>query len=132
MHGRAAGSAPGTSTNVPPARVAGQDSSKRRYRTFRESLRSGAPMEKDGQEEHPKRGGWRYLGEYRKLVRRHTPAIVLVFVLALIGALLGLVLPYATKLVIDEALLNPALSAAEKAARLSFFGLSMVGLILLM
>ena len=106
------------------------DSSKKRYRLFRRSYRfshSTANQTPAG----ILRSGWKNLAEYRKLVGRHTGTLVLVFVLAVIAKAMGLVLPYATKWVIDGVLLNDGLARAEKHRLITMFALAMVALMLL-
>ncbi|MFH0983893.1 MAG: ABC transporter ATP-binding protein [Planctomycetota bacterium] len=114
----------------PPPEGTAHDSSKRRYQAFRKSYRQGKKPGGHGGVAGSARGGWRYLGEYRRLVRRHTRALLLVFLLTLVAMALGLVLPYATKLVIDGVLLNEARIGAEKHRWLTLFAAGMVALML--
>ncbi len=107
------------------------ESSKRRYREFRKSYRQRQQPADENDADAASRGGWRYIGEYRRVVGRHTGTLVLVFVLAFIAKALGLVLPYATKMVIDDVLLNESLSRAAQHRLLTIFALAMVALMLL-
>lgn len=122
--------APHDSEGDSPPRGAAHDSSKRRYRDFRKAYRRKAKGEPENHTNGSFWSGWRYLGEYRRLVGRHTRVLVLVFVLAAIGQLMGLVLPYATKMVINRVLMSDALARAEQLRWLTIFALSMVGLML--
>ncbi|MCP4592654.1 MAG: ABC transporter ATP-binding protein [bacterium] len=106
------------------------DSSKRRYGVFREGYRRGPAQASADASARSSWGGWRYVGEYYRLVGRQTGALALVFSLAGLAALLGLVLPYATKWVIDGVLLNPALAQAEQHRLLAWFAGTMVALML--
>jgi ATP-binding cassette subfamily B protein/subfamily B ATP-binding cassette protein MsbA len=85
-------------------------SSKQRYVQFRRDARASRtqPMEGNGRapaangglpDDRGKRGG--YFREYLAWLRPFVRTIVLVFVLALVAALLGLVLPRATMYIID-------------------------------
>ncbi len=109
------------------------DSSKRRYRQFR-SEAGTRDVAADLAVEKPqadRRTHWRYLRQYAVWLKPHKAAIVLVFALALLAAMLSLVLPYATKWVIDGVLLNDGLDRAAQSSRLMAFGLAMIGLLLL-
>jgi ATP-binding cassette subfamily B protein/subfamily B ATP-binding cassette protein MsbA len=106
------------------------DSSKGRYGAFRKAYRRKQPRPGGSHVVPSIRAGWRYVGEYHHLVRQHTWAVVLVFVLAVTAALLGLVLPYGTKVIIDDVLLDDTLQRAVQSRMLTLFALVMVGLML--
>ena len=81
-------------------------SSRQQFKQFREQFKSGnlptdfapVPDKKDRANVKPK---WSYLRFYFEWLKPYRRAIVLVFVLGLSAALLGLIPPYATKLIID-------------------------------
>ena len=126
-HGQGARTASGAP--APPGATA-HDSSKRRYREFRQSYRQNHAAPGERRAARSARGGWRYFSEYRHAVGQHTRALVLVFVLAVVASVLGLVLPYATKMIIDDILLNTHLARAEQYHRLVLFALGLVALML--
>jgi ATP-binding cassette subfamily B protein len=130
-HRRAAPPMPETPTVPPAAHAPAHDSSKRRYREFLKSYRHRLRPAGDHRVARSPWAGWRHFGEYRQLVGRLTAALVLVFVLAMIAEVLGLVLPYATKMVVDDVLLNQAMSSTDKHRWLVSFALAMGAVMLL-
>ena len=128
---RARAGARGAAAEVSAHEGTAHDTSKRRYLDFRRSYRRKQEPGSENGAAGSVLGGWRYFGEYRRLVGRHTGALVLVFSLAAVAKVLGLVLPYATKLIIDDVLLKDGMSRAEQNRLLTLFAVAMVALMLL-
>lgn len=107
------------------------DSSKKRYRAFREAKRPGdeaqAPDPQSsasaGEKARGTRPQWQqrrqYLREYRKWLWPHKGRIVVVFALALCGAGLSMILPLVTRYIIDDVLSAADVPTAEKVTRLA-------------
>ena len=113
------------------------NSSRQRASAFRREWRSGAGLQtsgdgKDGQtEKRPDREKRRhYLRQYIRWLWPYRFALLVVFLLALASAALDMVWPLAIRRIIDGALLNPTLPAAEKLRRLNVFGGLIIGLLL--
>jgi len=120
-------------------------SSKRRYRKFVEDYKRGrldesdddgdksktppdadasgdsAPADGDGK--RPEKAKRReYLREYLKWLRPHWPAVVFVFLMALITAGLEMIEPLFMRYIVDRVLLNTELDAAARLSRLHTAG----------
>ncbi len=85
-------------------------SSKKQYDEFLKKFRTdqlpandGEFADEEGKDEAAK-PRWPYLRFYFEWLKPHKTAIIFVFVLALVAATLGLVPPYATKLIVDQVL----------------------------
>ncbi len=121
-------------------------SSKHRFNEFRRRFRAGeihddedvssepqAPARGSTLAASPEKPKWSYLRFYFEWLQPFRGAIALVFVLGLTAAVLGLVPPYAAKLIIDHILrIAPdAPEAADRAAQLHLAGGVVLGLIVL-
>ncbi len=107
------------------------DTSKARYRAYRADRR--------GADDKPAKGGdrsgrtdpsdrRRYLREYFRWLKPFQGRVIAVFGLALFGALLTMVLPLATRYIIDDILAAQGPSSADKTARLLTVCLVMIAL----
>jgi len=110
-------------------------SSRKQFKQFREQFKSGnlrtdfapAPDQKEWAAVTPK---WSYLRYYFEWLKAYKRAIVLVFILGLSAALLGLIPPYATKLIIDR-ILQGDLVEGGSTSRLRMLHLAGVGVLLI-
>ena len=96
------------------------DSSKLRYIAFRQARRPSAdatPARTGTLTDGPRRRG-HYLREYRRWLWPYRGRVLTVFLLALLGAGLSMILPLVTRYVIDDVLPHPTLNASEKTLRL--------------
>src|SRR5687767_7281419 len=87
----------------------------------------GKPAEKPRAKEEKRR----YLREYRRWLWPYRWALLVVFVLAVMGAGLDMVWPLAIKQIIDGVLLPEGLDGAEKTRLLKMYGFGVVALLLL-
>ncbi len=107
------------------------DSSKKRYRAFREPKRPGGKAQAPDPESSASacaeargtRPQWQqrkqYLREYRKWLWPYKGRIVVVFLLALCGAGLSMILPLVTRYIIDDVLSAADVPTGDKVARLA-------------
>jgi ATP-binding cassette subfamily B protein len=72
----------------------------------------------------------RYLGQYYRWVSAYRGRIAIVFALALIASVLGLVMPYATKVIVDGVLLDKGMERAAKFRMLHWIGGGLIVLLL--
>lgn len=107
-------------------------SSKQRYRGLRDNLwrREHVVAGRPGEAVPDFGAGRRYLGQYVRLLRPHLRRLIIVFVLALFGALLALVLPLGTRYIIDEVIPGSSLYVEVKIRRLALVCGAMVVLLL--
>jgi ATP-binding cassette subfamily B protein/subfamily B ATP-binding cassette protein MsbA len=114
--------------------------SRQRYRRFVEDYRHrrldeltdkarGLRPSAEGDGQH--RGKRReLLREYLRWLRPHRHRVALVFALAIAGAGIQLVEPLFMRHIIDQVLLNPALDASARLARLNFIGATFLSIII--
>ncbi|MBI1825488.1 MAG: ABC transporter ATP-binding protein [Planctomycetes bacterium] len=108
-------------------------SSKVRYREFREKrMRGGLRTSPSLSSERPVRDRGvrkRYLREYRKWLWPYRWRLATVFVLALVSAVLNLVLPMATKYIVDDILPNVKGDPAKRLSELIWLSAGMIALL---
>lgn len=108
------------------------ESSRNLYTRFRDTLRAdkSTAQQRDPSKPPPSVRRKQYLQEYRRWLRPYFPRLVVVFLLALVSAILILVMPLATKYIIDEVIPHPTLVAGEKLSRLGWVCLVVMVLML--
>jgi ATP-binding cassette, subfamily B, bacterial len=89
---------------------------------------TAAPREEANREKKAARRA--YVRDYLRWLRPHRAAIALVFVLALLRAGLEMIEPLFMRFIVDHVLLNRALDAAARFARLNMAGLTFLGVII--
>lgn len=100
-------------------------SSRKRFKEYRASPDTGGHAEESGSDAIERPTGaakWAPLREYLRWVLPYRFAVALVFVLATVSALLGLVPPYATKLIIDRLMTGESTAMADRLAWLHLVG----------
>lgn len=115
------------------------DSSKARYRAFRqEKKRTGGVPETRGDQKPGADGeptGWHtrkhYLREYRRWLWPYWRRITIVLVLALVSAGVAMILPLVTRYIIDGILVGATYTTEEKTTRLITICAYMLGLLVL-
>ncbi len=108
------------------------ESSRKLYTRFTQALREGAAVQKNRDPDKPPPSARRkaYLSEYRRWLRPYFPRLVVVFLLALVSAVLVLVMPLATKYIIDDVIPHPTAPPDEKLVRLAWVCLAVLVLML--
>ena len=111
-------------------------SSKQRERDFRNKRKEKTPAGADGASSleqpgrKPKAERKQYRREYQRWLWPYRYGLLVVFVLAVIGALLDMVWPLAIKQIIDGVLLPEGLEAGAKTRLLKFYGAGVIALLL--
>jgi len=108
------------------------ESSKRRYRAFRKPERNGAdsPTAEADNWRHRWRQRKDHLREYRRWLWPYKGRIIVVFLLALLGAGLSMILPLVTRYIIDDILPASTLTVDQRLTRLTTVCGAMVLLLL--
>jgi ATP-binding cassette subfamily B protein/subfamily B ATP-binding cassette protein MsbA len=111
------------------------DSSKKRFRAFRAGKSANAPKdvarEDSAHSSDRRRQRRQSLREYRRWLWPYKGSIVVVFLLALLGAGLSMILPLATRYIIDDVLTASDVTATIKTNRLIYVCAAMVALLLI-
>ncbi len=96
------------------------DSSRKRFRDFRSAFtwRGYTPPESDDRPKRDRSLRSHYIRQYRKWLWPYRRSLATILVLALLSVAAGMVLPLATRFVVDDILPNPELNPDLKLSRL--------------